>query len=92
MKARISMSVLLVLIVAASACVYKGGDKEYVQPPALGAELTDLKKAYDRGAINEQEYRSKREKLLIHWERRARTDEKITTNQYKADSQGREFP
>jgi hypothetical protein len=58
------------LIVGAvfSSCLSIGGGDETVHQtqaaPTTGQELMDLKAAYDRGIISEQEYNQQRERLL----------------------------
>lgn len=64
MKTKTSMVILLLLVALTGACAFKGGDKEYVHPPTLGAELSDLKKAHDRGAIEAEEYHLKKQEII----------------------------
>jgi hypothetical protein len=48
-----------------SGCVASiGSDGQHVHNPTLGQQLVDLKTAHDNGAINDDEYRAQREKLL----------------------------
>jgi len=52
-----------------TGCAWSIGDKEgagdakHVQP-TKGAELSDLKRAYDQGAITEQEYKDQKQRIL----------------------------
>ncbi len=43
-----------------------GGSTTRPQPPTVGQQLIDLKKARDTGAISEAEYQAARAKLLGH--------------------------
>ncbi|HXL09122.1 MAG TPA: SHOCT domain-containing protein [Candidatus Bathyarchaeia archaeon] len=57
----------LLLAGAISGCFsFKGGDETVIQqrPPTTERELQDLKAAYDRGIISEQEYNQQRNRLL----------------------------
>jgi hypothetical protein len=45
---------------------FRGGDETVIQQrsPSTERELADLKAAYDRGIISQQEYNQKRDRLL----------------------------
>lgn len=47
---------LLIGLLTVTGCAVHEGHEKHVNQPTLGAELTDLKKALDSGAISEQEY------------------------------------
>jgi hypothetical protein len=60
-------SVALLLASGLSACFsFKGGDETVIQgrSPTTDRELQDLKSAYERGSISEQEYNQQRDRLL----------------------------
>lgn len=63
MKKHVTLLATLLVSATFSACSIHGGSKEYVNPPTLGKELTDLKKALASGAINEDEYGAMKEEL-----------------------------
>jgi uncharacterized membrane protein len=59
--------VALLLAVTISGCFsFRGGDETVIQQrsPATERELADLKAAYDRGIISQQEYNQQRDRLL----------------------------
>jgi hypothetical protein len=41
-----------------------GGTKSVVQPPTVGQQLVDLKKAKDAGALSDEEYQAQKAKIL----------------------------
>jgi hypothetical protein len=45
-------------------CLAIGGRSE-TTPPTLGKQLTDLKAAYDHGAVTEQEFEQAKAQLII---------------------------
>jgi hypothetical protein len=64
-----SMRVGVVLLVAGTmlGCFsFRGGDETVIQQraPSIDRELADLKAAYDRGIISQQEYNQQRDRLL----------------------------
>jgi Short C-terminal domain len=62
---RIAVALLLALMI--SGCFsFRGGDETVIQQrsPSTERELADLKAAYDRGIISQQEYNQKRDRLL----------------------------
>lgn len=60
--------IIPVLLLASSltlgGCFFHGGTQEHINSPTLGQELTDLKTALDEGAISQQEYQSKKARLI----------------------------
>ena len=57
--------VLLVAVLASACFSFRGGDETIIQQkPSTDRELQDLKAAYDKGAISEQEYNQQRQRLL----------------------------
>ena len=64
MKAILGLSLAAVLSLVLSGCGGGGEAKTEVSTQTLGQELSDLKKAYDSGAITESEYNDAKEKLL----------------------------
>jgi uncharacterized membrane protein len=59
--------VALLLAVTISGCFsFRGGDETVIQQrsPSTERELADLKAAYDRGIISQQEYNQQRDRLL----------------------------
>lgn len=64
MEKKLSVSALLVLVLTLGACSIHGGTHENIHPPTLGQELMDLKRAYESGALDEQEYHNKRDQLV----------------------------
>ena len=57
----------LLLAGSISGCFrFSGGDETVIQQtsPSTGRELQDLKAAYDRGIISQQEYNQQRDRLL----------------------------
>ena len=59
----------LALAAFLSGCAWSIGDKEGTDgakavQPTKGDELSDLKKAYDQGAITEQEYNEQKQRVL----------------------------
>ena len=62
---RIRFALLACLVAAplfASGCV--AASRSYHEEPTLGQELMDLKEAYDRGAMTEQDYELAKHTLI----------------------------
>jgi hypothetical protein len=55
---------LLSLFTLGCIAVGDGGSNTKVMSPTVGKQLTDLKEAHDKGAINDDEYASTRAKFL----------------------------
>jgi hypothetical protein len=53
-------------ILSSAGCVWSlgGGETKKVVQPSQGAQLSDLKKARDEGAITDEEYQSMKKKIL----------------------------
>jgi uncharacterized membrane protein len=72
MRIKITMAaqVLLLSAVISGCFSFKGGDETVIQQrsPSTERELADLKAAYDRGIISQQEYNQQRDRLLGRWE------------------------
>jgi hypothetical protein len=69
MKKNTSTMVVIALLgaVTLSGCFsFRGGDETVIQQrsPSPERELADLKAAYDRGIISQQEYNQQRDRLL----------------------------
>jgi hypothetical protein len=69
MKNNASTMVVIALLwaVTLSGCFsFRGGDETVIQQrsPSTERELADLKAAYDRGIISQQEYNQQRDRLL----------------------------
>jgi Short C-terminal domain len=68
MKNSIMLAVSALLLAGAlSGCFsFRGGDETVIQQssPTTERELQDLKAAYDRGIISQQEYNQQRNRLL----------------------------
>jgi hypothetical protein len=69
MKKSTNMRVGVVLLLAGAilGCFsFKGGDETVIQhrAPSIDRELADLKAAYDRGIISQQEYNQQRDRLM----------------------------
>ena len=68
MKNKIIMAtqVLLVACIVSSCFRFSGGDETVIQqtPPSTERELQDLRAAYDRGIISEQEFNQQRDRIL----------------------------
>jgi hypothetical protein len=68
MRIKIIMAaqVLLLSAVISGCFSFKGGDETVIQQrsPSTERELADLKVAYDRGIISQQEYNQQRDRLL----------------------------
>ena len=61
--------VAAICVFALSACGGGGSSQTTVSTKTLGEELTDLKQAYDAGAISEKEYEKAREEILERYEK-----------------------
>ncbi len=68
MKNKIMMAVAALLVAGiTSGCFsFRGGDETVIQQKSTTTEreLQDLKAAYDKGIISQQEYNRQRDKLL----------------------------
>lgn len=68
MKNKIIMAtqVLLVACFVSSCFRFSGGDRTVIQQtsPSTDRELQDLRAAYDRGIISEQEFNQQRDRIL----------------------------
>jgi hypothetical protein len=68
MKTKIMMVAAALLVAATiSGCFsFRGGDETVIQQssPTTERELADLKAAYDKGIISQQEYNQQRDRLL----------------------------
>ncbi len=67
MKRILLGSTLAVVVSVLSGCVIAMGNRDLGQgksPATLGQELTDLKKARDAGAIEEDDYQAQKKRLL----------------------------
>jgi uncharacterized membrane protein len=68
MKNKIMMVAAALLVAnAISGCFsFRGGDETVIQQssPTTERELQDLKAAYDKGIISQQEYNQQRDRLL----------------------------
>ena len=64
--ARRAVSIVLLAFLTSSGCIAvgDGGSNTKVVNPTIGKQLTDLKEAHDKGAINDDEYTSTRAKML----------------------------
>ena len=56
--------VLVSVMIGGCIAVGDGGSNTKVNSPTVGKQLTDLKDAHDKGAINDDEYASTKAKLL----------------------------
>lgn len=69
MNKGISLPVLaLAMLFGLAACGGGGNSTTQVSTQTLGQELTDLKKAYEGGAMTEKEYNDARERILEKYE------------------------
>ena len=62
-----TVSRLLAVVLMAGtlgACMFHGGEPKYVSTTTLGQELSDLKAAFESGALTESEYRAMKEGLI----------------------------
>lgn len=57
-------AILLCAALALTACGRKSQSEATVIAVSTGQQLTDLKAAYDAGAISQKEYEEKREEIL----------------------------
>ena len=55
-------SALVAVVLGAAGCV--AGNSTRIEKPTLGRELTDLKQAYDTGAITQAEYERQKARFL----------------------------
>jgi hypothetical protein len=63
MSAIIRLVAIFGAVALLAGCVVVGG-RQTVQKPTRGQELTDLKTAYDAGALTAEEYECKRAEIL----------------------------
>ena len=65
-KISIAVQVLLLACFVSSCFRFSGGDTTVIQPtsPSTERELQDLRAAYDRGIISEQEFNQQRDRIL----------------------------
>lgn len=61
-----TVQVLLLVCFIASCFRFSGGDETIIQKtaPSTERELQDLRAAYDRGIISEQEFNQQRDRIL----------------------------
>lgn len=65
MKKLGNVAVMLLLVAGLAACGGGGADSSTtLTTTTVGQQLTDLKKALDAGAINQDEYERQRRKIL----------------------------
>ncbi len=64
MKTAKFVAILLCASVALTACGRSSKSSATVIAVSTGQQLTDLKAAYDAGAISQKEYEDKREEIL----------------------------
>ncbi|MDQ2076825.1 SHOCT domain-containing protein [Marinimicrobium sp. ABcell2] len=64
MNNKIKAASFLALSLTMAGCMYHGGTQETIHQPTLGQELLDLQSALDKGAISQQEYARKKERLI----------------------------
>ena len=66
MKIITAMQVLLLACLVSSCFRFSGGDRTVIQQtsPSTERELQDLRAAYDRGIITEQEFNQQRDRIL----------------------------
>jgi hypothetical protein len=65
-KIIIAAQVLLLSAVISACFRFSGGDRTVIQQtsPSTDRELQDLRAAYDRGIISEQEFNQQRDRIL----------------------------
>lgn len=65
-KIIIATQVLLLACFVSSCFRFSGGDRTVIQQtsPSTDRELQDLRAAYDRGIISEQEFNQQRDRIL----------------------------
>lgn len=65
-KIIVAAQVLLLAAVISGCFSFRGGDETVIQQrsPSTERELADLKAAYDRGIISQQEYNQQRDRLM----------------------------
>lgn len=62
---RVSKILAVILLpTALGACMFHGGEPKHVSTTTIGQELSDLKMAWDSGAITEAEYRTIKEEFV----------------------------
>jgi hypothetical protein len=65
-KITVTVQALLVAGAISGCFSFRGGDETVIQQssPTTERELADLKAAYDKGIISQQEYNQQRDRLL----------------------------
>ena len=65
-KILIAIQILLLACFVSSCFRFSGGDRTVIQQtsPSTERELQDLRAAYDRGIITEQEFNQQRDRIL----------------------------
>jgi uncharacterized membrane protein len=65
-KIILATQVLLLACLVSSCFHFSGGDRTVIQQtsPSTERELQDLRAAYDRGIISEQEFNQQRDRIL----------------------------
>lgn len=56
MLRKAAFACLLAAPLLVTGCIGVGSSRSYNQPPTVGQQLTDLKIAYDQGAVTDAEY------------------------------------
>lgn len=67
MKALRVLTMIILISFGAGLAGCGGGEgevKKHTAGPTVGKELTDLKSAYEKGAISKEEYEKAKEKIL----------------------------
>ena len=61
---RMAVVGLFAILIGGCIAVGDGGSNTKVVNPTVGKQLTDLKEAHDKGAINDEDYASTKAKIL----------------------------
>ncbi|MBI3325258.1 MAG: SHOCT domain-containing protein [Nitrospinae bacterium] len=64
LKSLVLAAVLILGMSVSQGCIGIGSGPKTQQQPTVGQELMDLKAAFDRGAITEEDYNKKKAELL----------------------------